>query len=98
DVVGLFIGPLVVPLAVAAIVLRRRESLLFGLFLAPMYAVYALLFPGGLGHYFYRYQHPLLPLVAVLAGGGVADLIEEAVRNGLLARGLTTLALVFLAV
>jgi hypothetical protein len=54
-----------------------------------------LLFPGGLAHYFYRYQHPVLPLLAVLAGGGAASLITLALSHrDYVARGLVALALV----
>ncbi len=98
DFIGLYAGPLIAPLVFAAIAVRRRESVLFGLFFGPFYAAYLLFFPGGLAHYFYRYQHPLLPIVAVLAGGGVALLVEEALHRGLLAKTLVLGALVFLAV
>jgi arabinofuranosyltransferase len=98
DFIGIFAGPLAVPLAFAALSARRRESLLFGLFLVPMYATYILLLPGGLSHYFYRYQHPVLPVIAVLAGGSVAYLIEEARHKGFLVKALAAAALVVLAV
>ena len=77
---------------------RRRESLLFGLFLVPMYATYILLLPGGLAHYFYRYQHPVLPVIAVLAGGSVAYLLEEARHTSYLVKTLAVVAIVVLAV
>jgi len=97
DFIGIFAGPLFVPMAFAALAVHRRESLLFALFLGPMYAIYVLLFPGGLAHYFYRYQHPVLPLLAVLAGGGVAVLVEEARRRDYLVKALVIFSLVFLA-
>jgi arabinofuranosyltransferase len=98
DFIGLFAGPIVVPLAFAALAARRRESLLFGLFLGPLYATYVLLLPGGLSHYFYRYQHPVLPIVAVLAAGSVAYLVEEAGRKDLAVKALAAVALVVLVV
>lgn len=79
--IGLFLGPVISLLALAALVARRKETVLFALFWAPIVVAYVLLFPGGLAHYFYRYQHPVLPLIAVLAGGGAAYLITLALSH-----------------
>jgi hypothetical protein len=73
--IGLFIAPAISLVALGALVARRKETVLFALFWIPVVIAYVLLFPGGLAHYFYRYQHPALPLLAVLAGGGAAYLI-----------------------
>jgi hypothetical protein len=72
---------------------RRRETILLALFWLPFITFYVLLFPGGLSHYFYRYQHPVLPLLAVLAGGGAFYLIGLARSNGLLVKLLVVAGL-----
>jgi hypothetical protein len=93
--VGLLIGTVLPLVALASLAARRKETVLFALFWAPVVIVYVLLFPGGLAHYFYRYQHPVLPLLAVLAGGGAASLITLALSHrDYVARGLVALALV----
>ena len=79
--IGLFLGPVISLVALAALVARRKETVLFALFWVPVVVAYVLLFPGGLAHYFYRYQHPVLPLLAVLAGGGAAYLITLALSH-----------------
>jgi len=78
---GLFLASIVSLAGLAALKLQRRESVLFGLFFLPLVVAYVLLFPGGFGHYFYRYQHPLLPMLAALAGGGGAYLISVALAH-----------------
>lgn len=72
DLVGLFAGPLLTFIVLAFAGAQRRQMILFGLFWIPIVVVYAYAFPGGLSHYFYRYQHPMLPLLAVMAGAGAA--------------------------
>lgn len=71
-----FIAPLLPWLALAAFGIRRREALLFALFWVGFILLYYMLFPGGLGHYWYRYQHIFLPALAVFAGGGLASLLR----------------------
>jgi hypothetical protein len=75
---GLFLGTVVSLIPLAALVVTRKQTLLFALFWAPIVVMYLELFPGGFGHYFYRYQHPMLPLLAVLAAGGAVYLIDLA--------------------
>jgi hypothetical protein len=93
--IGLLAGTVVPLLVLAALVARRKETVLFALFWVPVVVVYVLLFPGGLAHYFYRYQHPVLPLLAALAGGGAAYLItlglsqRDYVVKGLVVLGLS---------
>src|SRR5690606_2184199 len=56
--IGIFAGG-VLPLVLLAIVGgNRRETLAFALFWLPVLALHTLLLPGGLEHYYYRYQHP----------------------------------------
>ena len=98
DVIGRFAGQIVPLVAFAAFAPRRKEPLLFALFWVPVIVAYALLFPGGLSHYFYRYQHPVLPLVAVLAGAGAAQLLTTAMTSGYVARALALAALVIAVV
>ncbi len=86
DFMGLFLGPMFPTLLIAFFAARRREMLLLALFWVPMIVFYAWFFPGGLSHYFYRYQHPVLPLIAVMAGGGVAMLVHEAAKRDVLVK------------
>ncbi|HEU0075026.1 MAG TPA: hypothetical protein VFS30_13570 [Dehalococcoidia bacterium] len=93
--IGLLAGTVVPLILLAALAARRRETVLFALFWAPVLIAYVLLFPGGLAHYFYRYQHPVLPLLAVLAGGGGAFLITLALsQRDYVVKGLVALALI----
>jgi hypothetical protein len=50
---------------------------LFGTFWAIVIAGYVAFLPGGMEHYFYRYQHPILSVLAVIAAGGFFVLIER---------------------
>ena len=70
DNVGFFAGSIFPILALAALVLNRRQTVFVILFLTPILLLYVMLFAGGLLHYYYRYQHPVLPFAAVFAGGG----------------------------
>lgn len=94
DQVGLLAATVIPMIVLAGVAVRRKETVLFALFWLPVLIAYVLLFPGGLNHYFYRYQHPILPLLAVLAGGGAAYLITLAlayrdyVVKGLVVAGL----------
>jgi hypothetical protein len=93
--IGLLAGTVVPLIALAALVARRKETVLFALFWTPVLVAYVLLFPGGLAHYFYRYQHPVLPLLAVLAGGGAAYLITLGLSHrDYVVRALVVLALI----
>lgn len=74
--VGNFIAPILPWLALAAFGVRRREALLFAVFWAAFVIMYYALFPGGLTHYWYRYQHVFLPAIAVFAAGGLVSLVR----------------------
>lgn len=74
--VGNFIAPILPWLALAAFGVRRKEALLFALFWAAFIIMYYALFPGGLTHYWYRYQHVFLPAIAVFAAGGLMSLVR----------------------
>lgn len=82
DRIGLFVGPIIATIGLVLLSERRREFALFGLFWLPVLMLYILTFPGGLDHYFYRYQHPVLPLLAVLAASGAMQTIGWGMRNG----------------
>ena len=71
-----FMAPLLPWLALAAFGVRRREALLFAFVWVPFIIMYFLLFPGGLTHYWYRYQHLFLPAIAVFAAGGAVSLVR----------------------
>jgi hypothetical protein len=98
DQIGLYIGPIVPFVILAAVTARRKELALFALFWLPVVLFYTLLFPGGLLHYFFRYQHPILPFIAALAGGGAFYLLvqlrekRDIVMRGLIAGVLFMLA------
>ena len=93
--IGILAGNVISLIALAALTVRRKEAALFGLFWLPVVIAYVMLFPGGLAHYFYRYQHPVLPLLAVLAGGGAAYLIALALSyRDWVVKGLVAAALV----
>ncbi|HWO72842.1 MAG TPA: hypothetical protein VNN21_04720, partial [Dehalococcoidia bacterium] len=96
--VGQFLGSMLPVVILAAVAANRREALLFGLFWLPVLVMYVLVFPGGLGHYFFRYQHPVVPLLAALAGGGAWMLLRAAMDNGYVAKALVAAAFVVLAV
>jgi hypothetical protein len=88
DNLGYFIGPLLPLIALAVAAPRRKEFAMFALFWAPVLALYAVLFPGGMLHYFFRYQHPVMPFIAVMAGGGAAALLVYAWRSNLVVKAL----------
>jgi hypothetical protein len=92
--IGLFLGPVITLVALAALVVNRRETVLFGLFWVPVVVLYLELFPGGFGHYFYRYQHPVLPLLAVMAGGGAVYLLNLLNHRDYVVKALVAAALV----
>jgi hypothetical protein len=98
DQIGRFLGPVLPLVLLSAIAASRRALLLVALFWVPVLATYVLLFPGGLEHYYYRYQHPVLPFIAAFAGGGAAYLIVEAMKRDVVARALLVLGLVIVIV
>ncbi len=94
DQIGVLAGTVIPLVVLAALTARRKATVLFALFWVPVVIAYVLLFPGGLNHYFYRYQHPVLPLLAVLAGGGAAYLITYALSHrDYVVKGLVVVAL-----
>ncbi len=66
-----FAGPLLPWAAAALFAARRREVLAYAFYWVFFMAMYALLFPGGLYHYWYRYQHPFIPPLLVFGAAGV---------------------------
>jgi hypothetical protein len=97
DQIGLFLGPILPLLVLSLFSGRRREIVLFGLFWLPVLAAYVYFFPGGFSHYFYRYQHPVLPLLAALAGGGGAVIIMEAMRRDILVKAAAVAGIVVIS-
>jgi hypothetical protein len=98
DWMGVFFGGVLGVAVLALFAERRREYLLFALFWAPALVLYTLGFPGGLEHYFYRYQHPVLPFIAVIGGVAVWQSLAWGMRNGfaqkvIVVTGLTAVAL-----
>jgi hypothetical protein len=93
DNAGLFLAALLPLVAIGSLVLGRRQTAFPVLFLAPIFVVYVLLFPGGLLHYYYRYQHPVLPFVAAFAGGGAWYLLSLAARRDFVVKALVVLGL-----
>jgi len=85
DNISIFLGP-VLTLCALALIPRRRELALVLLFWAPILVLYTLLFPGSLFHYFYRYQHPILPFIAVFAAGGAYQLLAIASQRDILVK------------
>lgn len=89
-----FAGQLLPLLILAAFSIRRKETLLYLFFWIPFFLLYFGLFPGGLGHYWYRYQHVFLPPLFAFAGAGLVSLLRvkrsrrEAVAAALLAVAL----------
>lgn len=75
--VGNFVAPILPWVALAAFAARRREGLLFGFLWAAFTVMYFVLFPGGLTHYWYRYQHVFLPAIIVFGAGGAVSLLRS---------------------
>jgi hypothetical protein len=71
-----FAAPLVPFLILAAFSVRRRETLLYAFFWLAFVFMYFMLLPGGLVHYWYRYQHIFLPALLVFAAGGLVALLR----------------------
>lgn len=74
-----FGAPLIPFVALAAFSIRRRETMVFAVFWTLFIFMYFMLLPGGLTHYWYRYQHVFLPPLVVFAAGGAVGL-ARAVR------------------
>jgi hypothetical protein len=98
DNISIFFGPLLTLVALAAVVARRREGMIVALFWVPIIVLYTLLFPGSLFHYFYRYQHPILPFVAVFAGGGAYQLLMLAATRDFVTKLMVVGAMVIVVV
>ncbi len=71
-----FIGPVLPWLVLAGFAVRRREAVLFALFWVAFIIMYYALFPGGLTHYWYRYQHVFLPPLAVFGAAGLVSVLR----------------------
>jgi len=76
-VVASFLGPVLPWLGLSLFAVRRREALLFVLFWGIFIALYAGFFPGGLAHYWYRYQHVFLPPIIVFGAGGLTLVLRR---------------------
>ncbi len=74
--VGNFAAPLLPWLVLAAFAVRRREALLFAFFWSAFIVMYFVLFPGGITHYWYRYQHVFLPAILVFGSAGLVSLLR----------------------
>ena len=98
DGVALFLSSVITLIGLGLVAPRRREVALFALFWLPVLVFYTLLFPGGLNHYFYRYQHPLLPLIATLAGAGGAVLLQSALKGNIATKLAVVAALIIVIV
>ena len=73
---GNFSGPVLPWLALAGYGASRRQALVFAFFWCAFFVLYLMLFPGGLGHYWYRYMHVFLPPIAVFASAGAVSLLR----------------------
>ena len=60
--------------------------------------LYLLLFPGSMYHYFFRYQHPILPFIAVFAAGGAYRLLVAAAMGNVLHKALVAASLIIVIV
>jgi hypothetical protein len=99
DQMGLFYGPMWSMVALAIVgASNRKEALIVALFWLPVIVIYLLLFPGSMYHYFFRYQHPILPFIAVFAAGGAYRLLVAAAMGNLLHKGLVAAALIIVIV
>jgi len=72
--------------------------MLVGLFWVPIVVIYLLLFPGSMYHYFFRYQHPILPFIAVFAAGGAYRLLVAAAMGNLATKALVAASLIVVIV
>ena len=99
DQMGLFYGPMwsMVGLAIVG-ASNRREAMLVGLFWLPIIVIYLLLFPGSMYHYFFRYQHPILPFIAVFAAGGAYRLLVAAAMGNVATKALVAASLIIIIV
>jgi hypothetical protein len=99
DQIGLYLGPIVPFVILALLTVTRRLAVFLALFWVPVLLFYTILFPGGLLHYFFRYQHPTLPFIAAFAGGGLIVAVDYAIAHrDWVVRGLIALGLFILAV
>jgi hypothetical protein len=71
-----FVVPILPWLVLAGVAMRRRETVLFALFGVAFVIMYFVLFPGGIWHYWYRYQHVFLPPLVVFGAAGLVFLVR----------------------
>ncbi len=71
-----FVAPVLPWLILGGFALRRRETVLFALFWVAIVIMYFVLFPGGIWHYWYRYQHVFLPPLAMFGAAGLVSLVR----------------------
>jgi hypothetical protein len=74
--IGDFAAPMLPWLVLSAFAVRRREALLFAFFSAAFIVMYFVLVPGGITHYWYRYQHVFLPAIIVFGSAGLVSLLR----------------------
>ena len=71
-----FVAPVLPWLVLGGFVICRREVVLFAFSWMAFVIMYFVLFPGGLWHYWYRYQHVFLPPLAVFGAAGLVCLVR----------------------
>ena len=99
DEMGMFYGPMWTMVGLAIIsASNRREALLASLFWLPIVVLYLLLFPGSMHHYFFRYQHAILPFIAVFAAGGAYRLLLAAATGSLATKAAVLAGLIVVIV
>jgi hypothetical protein len=76
-----FATPLLPFIGLSAFSIRRKEALLFAFLWIPFFLAYFALFPGGLSHYWFRYQHVFMPPIFVFAAAGLVSLTANVSWN-----------------
>jgi hypothetical protein len=91
-----FVAPVLPWVALSIFAVRRREALVFAFYWTAFVIGYFVLFPGGLGHYWFRYQHIFLPAIVVFGAGGLAMLLRKRDWRPLELAGAAALAVVLI--
>lgn len=92
-----FVAPVLPWLALTAFSVRRRETLLYAFFWVAFIVLYYFLLPGGVSHYWYRYQHAFLVPIVVSGSAGAVALVRSLPRRGWDLLAATAIGLVLLA-
>jgi hypothetical protein len=74
--IGRFLAPVLPWIVLSLFSVQRRESLLFAFFGIAFVTMYFFLFPNGLTHDWYRYQHVFLPAIAVFGSAGAVLVVR----------------------